>query len=76
MHVPSGFRGLGIDQHLVAATFAQARANVDPRKVPDSHRSMTQAHIIYCKRGFDVVDAPADFLEELKLIVLSVVLAL
>lgn len=69
MFVHPAFRGQGIGEHLVQALFEQARAYGYKRLVLDSHRSMFHAHAIYRRLGFSDVDAPTDFPEELRPIV-------
>jgi ribosomal protein S18 acetylase RimI-like enzyme len=57
----------------VAALFAQARGYGFKRVVLDSHRSMVKAHEIYRKLGFEEVDAPPEFPEELRQVVVFMV---
>jgi GNAT superfamily N-acetyltransferase len=73
MFVHPTFRGQKIGERLVEALFAQARGYGYKRVVLDSHRSMTKAHEIYRKLGFAEVDAPPDFPEELRLVVVFMV---
>jgi GNAT superfamily N-acetyltransferase len=70
MFVHPAFRGQGIGESLVEALFEQAQIQGHKRVILDSHRSMTQAHKIYRKLGFAEVDAPPDFPEELKSVVI------
>jgi ribosomal protein S18 acetylase RimI-like enzyme len=70
MFVHPAFRGQGIGESLVEALFEQTQIQGHKRVILDSHRSMTQAHKIYRKLGFTEVDAPPDFPEELKPVVI------
>jgi GNAT superfamily N-acetyltransferase len=69
MFVHPTFRGHKIGERLVEAFFEQARAYGYKRVVLNSHRSMIKAHEIYCKLGFGIVDAPPDFPEERRQVV-------
>jgi GNAT superfamily N-acetyltransferase len=69
MFVQPAFRGRRIGERLVESLFEQARLYGYKRVILDSHRSMTKAHEIYRKLGFDEVDAPSDFPEELRPVV-------
>ena len=69
LYVSPTFRGRAIGERLVAALIAGARDAGYRRIVLDSHVSMTRAHDIYRQAGFRTVDAPADFPEVLKPIV-------
>jgi GNAT superfamily N-acetyltransferase len=69
MFVHPVFRGQRIGERLVGALFTQARAYGYKRVVLNSHRSMTKAHEIYRKLGFRIVDAPPDFSEERRQVV-------
>jgi GNAT superfamily N-acetyltransferase len=69
MFVHPAFRGQRIGERLVGAFFAQTRAYGYKRVVLNSHRSMTKAHEIYRKLGFRIVDAPPDFSEERRQVV-------
>jgi ribosomal protein S18 acetylase RimI-like enzyme len=54
----------GNGERLVQALFEQARLYGYKKVLLDSHHSMTKAHDVYRKLGFDEVDAPPDFPEE------------
>lgn len=69
MFVHPGFRGQKMGERLVEALFARARAQGCKRMVLDSHRLMAHAHAIYRRLGFVDVDAPPDFPEELRPVV-------
>lgn len=69
MFVHPAFRGQRISERMVESLFEQARLYGYKRVILDSHRSMTNAHEIYRKLGFGEVDAPTDFPEELKQVV-------
>jgi ribosomal protein S18 acetylase RimI-like enzyme len=58
-----------IGEHLVEVLFEQARGYCYKRVVLDSHRSMVKDHEIYRKLGFEEVDAPPDFPEEVRQVV-------
>jgi ribosomal protein S18 acetylase RimI-like enzyme len=73
MFVHPAFRGQKIGEHLVDALFEQARGYGYKRVVLDSHRSMVKAHEIYRKLGFEEVDAPPDFPEEVRQVVVFMV---
>jgi GNAT superfamily N-acetyltransferase len=76
MFVHPAFRGQGIGERLVKALFAQARLQGHKRVLLDSHRSIASAHAIYRKLGFEEVDAPPDFPEELRQVVVFMVCTL
>jgi GNAT superfamily N-acetyltransferase len=76
MFVHPAFRGQRIGERLVDALFEQARLYGYKQVLLDSHRSMTKAHEIYRKLGFDEVDAPPDFPEELRQVVVFMVRSL
>lgn len=69
MYVRPQFRGKRIGQRLVSVLVAGARALGYERIVLDSHATMTNAHAIYSDVGFRYVDAPVDFPEALKPVV-------
>jgi carbonic anhydrase len=69
LYVRPAFRGRAIGQRLVATLIAEARTTGYRRIVLDSHEAMTNAHEIYRQAGFRTVEAPADFPEVLKPIV-------
>ena len=66
LYVRSEFRGLRIGNQLVARLIEEARAEGYSRMVLDSHRTMAAAHHIYRSAGFNDVETPADFPEQLK----------
>lgn len=66
LNVRPEFRGKAVGRRLVGAVVAEARAAGYRRLVLDSHVSMTGAHGIYADAGFRMVDASADFPEDLK----------
>jgi ribosomal protein S18 acetylase RimI-like enzyme len=70
MFVQPAFRGQGIGERLVDALFEQARNYGYKRVTLDSHRSMSRAHEIYRRLGFEEVDAPHDFPDELRPVVI------
>jgi ribosomal protein S18 acetylase RimI-like enzyme len=60
---------LNIGTALVADLIARARGMGYRRLVLDSHMSMTKAHEIYRAAGFQRVETPPDFPEDLKPVV-------
>ena len=70
MYVQPAFRGQGIGERLVDALFEQARNYGYKRVKLDSHRSMSRAHEIYRRLGFEEVAAPHDFPDELRPVVI------
>jgi putative acetyltransferase len=69
LFVHPGFRGQHIGERLVEALFEQARAQGYKRLLLDTHCTMSSAHAIYRKLGFQVVDAPADCPEDIRQVV-------
>lgn len=76
LYVRPAFRGRNIGGQLVAALIGEARAMDYRRVILDSHLSMTNAHVLYRAAGFETVDAPEDFPEELKPVVVFMALAI
>ena len=76
MYVRSRFRGSGIGKQLVSAVVAIARTLGYTRIILDSHISMSGAHALYSDAGFQFVDAPADYPEALKAVVVFMELSL
>ena len=70
LFVRPAFRGHNVGKHLVDAFMQSARALGYKYAVLDSHRSMATAHDLYKSSGFNVVDAPPEFPEHLKLSVI------
>jgi GNAT superfamily N-acetyltransferase len=69
LYVRPGFRGRGLGERLVRLAIDEARAIGYERMMLDSHISMRSAHTIYRSLGFGFVDAPADFPERFKSVV-------
>jgi putative acetyltransferase len=69
VYVRPEFRGLGLGVQLVRCALDDARSIGYERVVLDSHISMRGAHAIYRSFGFTVVEAPADFPERFKPVV-------
>jgi GNAT superfamily N-acetyltransferase len=69
LYVRPGLRGNNLGRQLVAALIHNARKLGYRRMILDSHISMTRAHEIYRAAGFRVVDAPDDFPEAIKPVV-------
>jgi ribosomal protein S18 acetylase RimI-like enzyme len=69
MFVHPAFRGQQIGERMVESLFVQAQLNGFKRVILDSHRSMTKAHEIYRKLGFVEIDAPTDFPDHLRQVV-------
>jgi carbonic anhydrase len=69
LYLRPGFRGKNIGRQLVAALVAEARTLGYRRLILDSHISMTKAHELYAAAGFRKVDAPLEFPEALKPVV-------
>ncbi len=66
LYVRSAFRGLNIGGRLVGTLLEEARRAGYQRIVLDSYHSMKSAHAIYQAAGFRRVEAPGDFPEALK----------
>ena len=64
---------VGNGERLVKALFEQARLYGYKKVLLDSPRSMTKAHDVYRKLGLGEVDAPPDFPEEQKQVVVFMV---
>ena len=69
LYVRPTMRGLNLGSRLVGTLLDEARRSGYRRMILDSHSSMTKAHEVYRAAGFRDVDAPADFPEELKPVV-------
>jgi GNAT superfamily N-acetyltransferase len=69
LYVRPTFRGQNIGQQLVKMLIEEARQSRYQRIVLDSHISMEKAHAIYQEVGFRLANAPDDFPENLKPIV-------
>jgi len=69
LYVRADFRGKTLGRQLVAALIAEARRFGYRRVILDSHVSMTKAHEIYRAAGFRDVDAPKDFPEAFRPVV-------
>jgi putative acetyltransferase len=69
LYVRPDFRGQGIGGALVEAAIEEARNAAYTGIVLDSHISMKGAHQLYLSNGFRMTDAPADFPEEYKPVV-------
>ncbi|MCB0173862.1 MAG: GNAT family N-acetyltransferase [Anaerolineae bacterium] len=65
-YVRPTFRGHGIGWELLKVLFDLARQDGYKRMVLDSHHSMKKAHELYRAVGFQEVNAPANFPEDLK----------
>jgi len=76
LYVRPAFRGLQIGKSLVTALIEEARRCGYRRLKLDSHISMTNAHAIYRGAGFKDVDAPPDFPEPFRPIVVFMELEL
>jgi len=68
-YVRPPLRGRNIGRELVRRLVDEARSSGYTDMVLDSHISMTSAHRIYREFGFEQVQAPADFPERLKPVV-------
>jgi GNAT superfamily N-acetyltransferase len=66
LYVRPAFRGHNVGKQLVHAFMQNARGLGYKYAVLDSHRSMATAHDIYRISGFNVVEAPPDFPEDLR----------
>jgi putative acetyltransferase len=66
LYVRPTFRGHNIGKQLVEAFTQTARTLGYKYAVLDSHKSMAAAHDIYKNAGFNVVNSPPDFPEELR----------
>jgi GNAT superfamily N-acetyltransferase len=69
LYVRPTFRGQNIGQQLVKMLVEEARQSKYQRIVLDSHISMKKAHAIYQEVGFRLTNAPDDFPENLKPVV-------
>lgn len=69
LYVRPTFRGQNIGQQLVKVLVEEARQSKYQRIVLDSHISMKKAHAIYLEAGFRLVNAPDDFPEDIKPVV-------
>ena len=69
LFVRPSFRGKNIGRHLVKMLINEARQSKYQRIVLDSHISMKKAHAIYLEAGFRLVNAPDDFPEDIKPVV-------
>mgnify|MGYP001212060939 CR=1 FL=1 len=69
LYVCPTFRGQNIGQQLVKMLVEEARQSKYQRIVLDSHISMKKAHAIYQEVGFRLTNAPDDFPENLKPVV-------
>lgn len=69
LYVRPTFRGHGLGNNLVEALLEEAQALGYGKVILDSHITMKAAHTTYQSHGFKFVEAPADFPEELKPIV-------
>lgn len=69
LYVRPTFRGHRIGEQLIAALLADARKLGYRRVILDSHALMTRAHALYEAAGFHRVEAPREFPEHLKPIV-------
>lgn len=69
LYVRPEFRGRRVGEQLVRRAVDVARSIGYARIVLDSHISMRNAHAIYRALGFRDVDAPADFPERFKPVV-------
>jgi carbonic anhydrase len=68
-YVRPEFRGRGVGEQLARHALSEARAVGYERIVLDSHISMKSAHAIYRALGFRLVDAPKDFPERFRPVV-------
>jgi len=75
LYVRPGFRGRKLGRQLLAALIDEARKLGYRRIVLDSHVSMTKAHEIYRAAGFRIVNAPEEFPEVFKPVVVFMELA-
>jgi len=69
LYVRPTMRGLNLGWKLVSTLVEEARRAGYRRMVLDSHESMKKAHELYRSAGFKDVNAPPDFPEELRPIV-------
>ncbi len=69
LYVRPAFRGQNIGRQLVEMLVEEARQSKYQRIVLDSHISMKKAHAIYLEVGFRLVNAPDDFPEDIKPVV-------
>ena len=69
-YVRPEFRGRGVGARLVERAISEALAVGYGRMFLDSHVSMRSAHAIYLAAGFRFVDAPADFPERFRPVVI------
>jgi GNAT superfamily N-acetyltransferase len=69
LYVRPAFRGRRIGERLARFAVDEARAMGYERMVLDSHISMRSAHAIYQSLGFTFVDAPPDFPERFRPVV-------
>ena len=68
-YVRPEFRGRGIGERLARRALDEARTIGYERVILDSHISMKSAHAIYRALGFRPMDAPADFPERFRPVV-------
>ena len=66
LYVRPTFRGRGLGERLVRRAIDEARSIGYKQMILDSHISMGSAHAIYRSLGFGLVDAPADFPDRFK----------
>lgn len=66
MYVRPAFRGQRIGAQLVEALLQRARAAGYRQVILDSHQTMTAAHKVYYAAGFQQVEGPADFPEDIR----------
>lgn len=76
MYVRPEFRGRSVGTLLVTALIRDARQLGYQRIILDSLKIMTQAHQIYRSVGFELTQAPADFPERFRSIVVFMALDL
>ena len=76
MYVRSEFRGRSLGTHLVTALIRDARQLGYQRIVLDSLKVMTHAHQVYQSLGFRLTQAPVDFPEQLRSLVVFMALEL
>ncbi len=76
MYVRSEFRGRSLGTHLVTALIRDARQLGYQRIVLDSLNVMTHAHQVYRSLGFQLAQAPADFPERFRSLVVFMTLEL
>ena len=69
LYVRPAFRGRRLGERLVRLAIDEARTIGYERMILDSHISMRSAHSIYQSLGFGIVDAPADFPDRFKQVV-------